>query len=115
LSLKDAENSQYPYQAYSAKFTLNEMDGTFNATILAAISTDTSNSAVSSASVGYNMITYSIKTDVQASSTKAATSSTVSRPAVSATTSTKSNGAASTVVSSGLIAGLVGLAAYIAL
>jgi hypothetical protein len=34
---------------------------------------------------------------------------------VSATTSTKSNGAASTVVSSGLIAGLVGLAAYIAL
>ena len=63
LNLRDSQNSQYPYQAYSAKFTyvpfhllcrvsilinsLDEMVGTFNATILAAISSDPAASSAS--------------------------------------------------------------------
>jgi hypothetical protein len=62
LSLKDSTNPQYPYQAYSAKFTyvpsnnypwqelinsLDQMDGSFNATILAAISSDPSAASAS--------------------------------------------------------------------
>jgi hypothetical protein len=37
LSLKDANNTQYPALAFSAKFTMAGMSGTFNATVQAQI------------------------------------------------------------------------------
>lgn len=40
LALKDTTNPQYNYQAYSAKFDIEDMTGKFNATVLAQISAD---------------------------------------------------------------------------
>jgi hypothetical protein len=131
LSLKDSTNPQYPYQAYSAKFTYVP----FNPPIL----TNTDKTALTRWTVLSTLLSWPPflpthllpphphqlpnlyvpsslqfnKTNSQATSTRA--SSTVSRPASTAATSNKANGAAATVVSGTLIAGLVGLSAYIAL
>ncbi|WVR06492.1 hypothetical protein IAU60_003523 [Kwoniella sp. DSM 27419] len=48
LNLKSPSNPQYPYEAFSAMFSISAMTGTFNSTTLAAISAGNGTSSVTS-------------------------------------------------------------------
>ena len=48
LALKDTTNPQYPYEAFSAKFTITNLSGSFNSTVLAEISAGASSGLPSS-------------------------------------------------------------------
>ncbi|WWC62768.1 uncharacterized protein I303_105365 [Kwoniella dejecticola CBS 10117] len=51
LSLKSESNPQYPYEAFSAMFTINSMTGKFDSATLAAIDAGNSTSSAASAAV----------------------------------------------------------------
>ncbi|TYJ58315.1 hypothetical protein B9479_000860 [Cryptococcus floricola] len=91
LSLKDSTNSQYPYEAFSAMFSIKSMTGAFNATVLAAIdASSSSSSAVSSSGKASSTASGSVAADV-ASATKS--SSTSSSTASSSAALTRVGGA----------------------
>ncbi|WVO18086.1 hypothetical protein L204_105787 [Cryptococcus depauperatus] len=50
LNFKDAKNPQYPYEAFSAMFSIKKMTGNFNSTVLAAIDAGSPSGATPSAS-----------------------------------------------------------------
>ncbi|KAG2076244.1 hypothetical protein BDR04DRAFT_1090175 [Suillus decipiens] len=80
LNLKDATNSQFPAEAFSAKFTLTGMTGTFNSTIQAEIN------GQSTAPIGATATSSASKTMMTISTTSAASiSSSKTSPSTSAT------------------------------
>lgn len=79
LNLKDATNSQFPAEAFSAKFTMTSMTGTFNSTVQAEINGQSTApigaTATSSASGTMKTVaTTSGSVSVSASGTKTSTS-----------------------------------------
>ncbi|ETW77355.1 hypothetical protein HETIRDRAFT_147901 [Heterobasidion irregulare TC 32-1] len=111
LNLKDTTNSQYPAEAFTAKFTMTGMTGTFNATVQAQIANAASASAVPSAASS----AAASATSAAASSSHASSSaaSKTGSSAASASSSAKaqnasSSGAGHVVVSS--VLGAVGVA-----
>ncbi|EIM87499.1 uncharacterized protein STEHIDRAFT_78462 [Stereum hirsutum FP-91666 SS1] len=94
------DTSAYHVQAFSSKFTMTGMTGTFNATVLAEMSSTASGSASSTASSA------SASSTKAASTTKASTASTATASASSDSTS----GAESRTIVNGVV-GLAGLAA----
>ncbi|WVQ73388.1 hypothetical protein IAR50_002959 [Cryptococcus sp. DSM 104548] len=116
LSLKDANNTQYPYEAFSAMFSIQSMTGTFNATVLAAIDADTSSSS-SSASASAGTSTKASKTSASGSVVAAAVSTTNSSSSASSSSSTASSGALTQagVAPMALALTLVGAASYFVL
>ena len=104
LDLKDPNNAQYPYTAYSAKFTIGNMAGQFNATVLAQI--DASNSSSVSTS----------GTASKAATTAVAAVTTVKTTASGSATSTPSSGAlASAHISAAALLAFAGAATLFAL
>ncbi|KAG0706583.1 hypothetical protein DFH29DRAFT_133204 [Suillus ampliporus] len=104
IALKDATNSQFPAEAFSAKFTMAGMTGTFNSTIQAEINgqstapigaTATSSGAASTAS--------------GAASTASGTSATLKTTTTGSSTSTSSSKAASASATQTGAAGKVGV------
>jgi len=98
LSLKDATNAQYPAEAFSAKFTLTNMTGTFNSTVQAEIN------GQSTAPIGATAS--SSATGATSAKTSATTSHATSATSSAKATSTSSTGAAGKV-------GVAGVACFI--
>jgi hypothetical protein len=105
LGLKDATNSAYYYEAFSAKFTINSMTGTFSASVLAELAANTTTSSTSAAASGS-------KTSAVAS---ASSSSKASGSVAAAAASTSKSAALPQLAAPGLLAALVGIAGWIAL
>lgn len=99
LGLKDSKNPQYPYQSFSAKFTINHLQGKFNATVLAQIQDDAPAPSAAAASV--------VASAKPSASAKASTSAGAS-PAKSTGAGSLSYG-----VSGTLVALFAGLATYV--
>jgi len=97
LSLKDAANPQFPAEAFSAKFTMTGMTGTFNSTVQNEINGQSTapigGTATASASV--SMKTVSTSSTASASGSKTSTSAT-------ATATTTKTGAAGKVGITGI-------------
>lgn len=76
ISLKDATNSQYPAEAFSAKFTMTGMTGTFNSTIQDEINGQSTApiGATASASAPGTMVTISTTSAASAKGSKTSTS-----------------------------------------
>ncbi|KII91691.1 hypothetical protein PLICRDRAFT_173503 [Plicaturopsis crispa FD-325 SS-3] len=114
LSLKDATTPQYPALAFSSKFTMNNMSGTFNATVQAQIdgqSTAPISSPTGATSSG-SSASASATTAKSSSSAKASGSATSSAANASA-----SNGASGLTVAgftafTGVVAAIVGNALF---
>jgi hypothetical protein len=87
ISLKDAKAPQFPALAFSAKFTMAGMTGTFNATVQAQID------GQSTAPIG------GAPTSAAASSGGAAATTTGSKPASAAASASKSGSAAASATS----------------
>jgi len=92
LSLKDATQSQYPALAFSAKFTMSSMTGTFNASVQSEID------GQSTAPIGGTAAVTSASTSAGATthSTMATSKSTSGSAAEGAAKTTSAAGAAST-------------------
>ncbi|KAJ7594263.1 hypothetical protein C8J56DRAFT_926316 [Mycena floridula] len=114
LSLKDATNPQFPAQAFSAKFTLTGMTGTFNAAVQAQIdgqATAPLAGATAAATVAPASSTDPSATSAKPTTTVASASHTTSSTKSSAS-STKSNSVSanfntgSTKIWAGVIAGV---------
>ncbi|KAG6331982.1 hypothetical protein ID866_7109 [Astraeus odoratus] len=108
LSLKDASQPQYPALAFSSKFTLTNMSGTFNSTLQAEIdgqSTAPIGGTTSAAATGTASSSATKLTTTVATSTKSASAS----ASASATSTSSSNGAGKHGVTG--VAGIVGIAA----
>lgn len=108
LNLKDASQPQYPALAFSAKFSLTGMSGTFNSSLQAEID------GQSTAPIGGSTSSSGSATPAaHAVTTTAAAATTASSAAASTATATsKSNGAGRHGVTG--LAGLVGAAAVLA-
>ncbi|RSH90930.1 hypothetical protein EHS25_010106 [Saitozyma podzolica] len=104
LGLKDATNSAYYYEAFSAKFTINSMTGTFSASVLAELAANSTTSSTTAASAS--------KTSAVAS---ASSSSKASGSVAAAAASTSKSAALPQLAAPGLLAALVGIAGWIAL
>lgn len=105
-TLKDTSNPQFNAEAFSAKFTLTGMSGTFNSTIQAQIDAGNSSGAGSatSAAAGSSTPAASSTSASSAASSKAASSSSSAKSTGSATpTGASSNGAAGILASAGLV------------
>ncbi|EIN14574.1 hypothetical protein PUNSTDRAFT_96536 [Punctularia strigosozonata HHB-11173 SS5] len=96
LNLKDANNSQFPAEAFSAKFTLSSMTGTFNASVQAEVDGTSTAPIGGSATAGASSGASS-----QTSSRVFATSSGSHSGSASATGSAASHSASSTATTSG--------------
>ncbi|THG99479.1 hypothetical protein EW026_g2865 [Hermanssonia centrifuga] len=105
LSLKDATNPQFPAEAFSAKFTLTGMTGTFNQTVQAEVdgaSTAPIGGATSAPASG------ATSSPPAATNSKPTSTSTVSSAASgSPTGATNSNGASGLAASFGVIGSVV--------
>ncbi|KZT28223.1 hypothetical protein NEOLEDRAFT_1129554 [Neolentinus lepideus HHB14362 ss-1] len=105
LSLKDATNPQYPALAFSAKFALSGMSGTFNSTVQAEIAgSSTAPLATPSATAATSSVA---KTSAVSSTSKASASATSTAKSASA-----SSGASQQIASTGLAA-IAGVAAAV--
>ncbi|KAJ3716587.1 hypothetical protein EV361DRAFT_911312 [Lentinula raphanica] len=94
LTLKDANNTQYPEMAFSALFTMASMTGTFNSSVSAEIA------GQSTAPIG-GSTTGSIAATTSAASSSAkvaAASTTASSKSTTASAASASNGAISSIV-----------------
>jgi len=107
LGLKDTANPQFPYTAYSAKFTLAGMTGTFNSTIAAAVSAAANPAAATAAATTPAAATSKPATSAPA----AATSSHPSSAATSAksTASAKASSGAVAVTVPGVVSSVTGV------
>ncbi|KAH9986280.1 hypothetical protein BJV77DRAFT_1071037 [Russula vinacea] len=111
LSLKDANQTQFNAEAFSAKFTLTGMTGTFNATVQAEIS---GSLAPSSGAAAATPAATSAATHAAAAGTSAPAGSTVKASASASTSSSsnsKNNGAGHMVVPR--VLGATGVAAMV--
>lgn len=106
LGLKDATNSAYYYEAFSAKFTINSMTGTFSASVLAELAANSTTSSTAAAASGS-------KTSAVASASASASKASGSVSAAAASTS--KSAALPELAAPGLLAALVGIAGWIAL
>ncbi|OBZ66820.1 hypothetical protein A0H81_13319 [Grifola frondosa] len=105
LSLKDASNSAYPAEAFSAKFALTGMTGTFNSTVSAQIAAASGSTSASTSGSSSGAST----TNAATTSNTASKTSSSSSKAASATTSAKAaNGAIS--IAAGAFTGIAGAA-----
>lgn len=104
LGLKDTTNPAYYYEAFSAKFTINSMTGTFSAAVLAELAANSTTSSTAAAASGS-------KTSAVAS----ASASKASSSASAAAASTSKSAALPELAAPGLLAALVGIAGWIAL
>ncbi|KAN0109075.1 hypothetical protein V8E52_009709 [Russula decolorans] len=109
VNLKDANQTQFNAEAFSAKFTLSGMTGTFNSTIQAVISGSTNPSGAASTAAA----TSGSGSNTNPSGSTAAAASTVkpNAAASSAAGSSKSNGAGHMVVPR--VVGATGIAAIV--
>jgi len=99
LSLKDSTNSQFPAEAFSAKFALSGMTGTFNATVQAQITGSSSPSSASAAPATAAVTSGSGLATQRVSTTSASSASTVKASTAStAGANSKNNGAGHMVV-----------------
>ncbi|EPQ51813.1 hypothetical protein GLOTRDRAFT_48439 [Gloeophyllum trabeum ATCC 11539] len=116
LNLKDSTNPQYPALAFSAKFTMKGMTGTFNSTVQAQID------GASTAPLAQPTAASAATTGASAAHTTAATSSKASSASGSATASAKaaaaSNSGSQQIAATGLttvvgvVAAVFGLAIW---
>ncbi|GJE86328.1 hypothetical protein PsYK624_024080 [Phanerochaete sordida] len=107
LGLKDATNPQFPAEAFSAKFTLTGMSGTFNSTVQQEVDAGSSASAPgagasSTGAAAASNTGASAPSSPAATSSKASTSSSKSA-APSTTGATQANGARGLFTSAGLV------------
>jgi len=109
VNLKDPNQTQFNAEAFSAKFTLSGMTGTFNSTVQAVISGSTSPSGAASTAAA----TSGSGATTKPSGTSAAAASTVKPDAAasSAAGSSKNNGAGNMVVPR--VLGATGVAAIV--
>ncbi|KAG9047931.1 hypothetical protein FS837_001188 [Tulasnella sp. UAMH 9824] len=102
LNYKDAATPTVPYTSYSAKFTLNGMTGTFNATVQAQIS----GSAAASPAASTPAASPAASTTGAAAAKTTAAASSAAKASASATSS--ANGAIS-VTAPGVVSSTIGL------
>ncbi|KAK1925888.1 hypothetical protein DB88DRAFT_485490 [Papiliotrema laurentii] len=105
-NLKDSKNPQYNYQAYSSKFEIDSMTGTFNATVLAQLAADNTTAATTASSSN------------STSANSAAVSASASKSGSSASASaSKATGAAAANMASpaAALVAFVGVASYFVL
>ncbi|THH18887.1 hypothetical protein EW146_g2179 [Bondarzewia mesenterica] len=107
LNLKDSTNSQFPAEAFSSKFTLTGMTGTFNATVQSQINAAASAASGSSSSTASASATTSAATS--ASHSSSATSKTASVSA-SASSTAKAQTANTSGAGRAVVSGTLGLA-----
>lgn len=83
INLKDATNSQYPAEAFSAKFTMTGMTGTFNSTIQDEINGQSTApiGATATSSASGTMVTVSKASTTSSSGSKTSTSTSTSATA----------------------------------
>ncbi|KAJ8579767.1 hypothetical protein M405DRAFT_834264 [Rhizopogon salebrosus TDB-379] len=115
LSLKDATNTQYPAQAFSAKFTMTGMTGTFNSTVQAEINGQSTAPIGATASSSATGVTSSAKTTGTTSPTSSHASGTSSSAKASSTSSTGAAGkvgVAGVACFIGTLASLLGTALF---
>ncbi|TBU38982.1 hypothetical protein BD309DRAFT_970729 [Dichomitus squalens] len=111
LGLKDATNAAFPALAFSSKYTMSGMTGTFTAEELAQISAAVSSGAAATTSAAASNATPAGTTTTSATASKITTSKAVSgtSSAASSTASTsKSNGASTLPLSA--LTGVAGVA-----
>ncbi|CAD6577599.1 MAG: hypothetical protein TREMPRED_001986 [Tremellales sp. Tagirdzhanova-0007] len=122
LALKDTNNPQYPYEAFSAIFTINSMSGTFNSSILAEISGSSSSSMASSTIMSTSTVTSTHASSATVTVLAAAAtatgsaaskaSSVTSAVAKESSTSAQSGAIPRLATPFGLMLGVAGLAGY---
>lgn len=78
LGLKDSAQPQYNYQSYSARFTLNNMSGTFNSTVQATLADINGSSVVVSSSSSSSKSASATATPTKSNSTAAGAAVTTS-------------------------------------
>ncbi|KAL4067427.1 hypothetical protein V8B97DRAFT_917627 [Scleroderma yunnanense] len=103
LALKDAKSPQYPALAFSAKFTLTNMSGTFNSSIQQEID------GQSTAPIGGATASVSASGSVSHTTAAVTAITSTTSKAATATSTSKSNGAGKHGVAG--LAGFVGVAA----
>ncbi|KIP09954.1 hypothetical protein PHLGIDRAFT_34176 [Phlebiopsis gigantea 11061_1 CR5-6] len=106
LNFKDATNSQFNAEAFSAKFTLTGMTGTFNSTVQAQIDAGNSSagsSASSPAASSPTSASSAITSSAASGSSKAASSTGSAKSTASATGASTSSGAAGVFANAGLV------------
>ncbi|WWC88558.1 uncharacterized protein L201_003469 [Kwoniella dendrophila CBS 6074] len=111
LSLKSESNPQYPYEAFSAMFSISSMTGQFNQTVLAAIeASNSSSTAPLSAAVGGSASASKTTVGLAASAS--------SKSSSSASSSAKSTSGAlplKDALPAGMLLGAVGFVSYLVL
>jgi len=93
ISLKDATNTMYPAQAFSAKFTMTGMTGTFNSTVQAEINGQSTAPIGPSSSTSAVGATSSPKASTMTSSVKASASASGTSSSAKASSTTKTGAA----------------------
>lgn len=109
LALKSAADPQYPYEAFSAKFAIAGMTGTWNATVLAQLaSTGATTNASTSVAAAVSSASSAVPTAASV------TTATQRVGASSASASAKpTSGAVARLAAPGILAGAMGIAAYL--
>ncbi|WRT67948.1 uncharacterized protein IL334_004922 [Kwoniella shivajii] len=114
LSLKSETAPQYPYEAFSAMFSISSMTGSFNQTTLAAISA--SNSTTVSSSNGSSSNSSSSGSSASSKVTAGlAASASKSGSSASASASKSTSAALKDVVPAGMLLGAAGIVSYLIL
>ncbi|KAG1732133.1 hypothetical protein EDB19DRAFT_1640403 [Suillus lakei] len=96
INLKDATNSQFPAEAFSAKFAMTGMTGTFNSTVQAEIN------GQSTAPIGATATSSASGTMKTVSTTSSSTSGSKTTTSTAATTTATKTGAAGKVGVTGI-------------
>jgi hypothetical protein len=115
LSYMDPTNPTYPYTAYSSKFTLNGMTGTFNASVEAQISgaasaTSAAVGATTVAAVGTTTAANTMATVVTTKITSSASASTAK-----SSSTAKTNAAFGTMAIPGVVSSIAGVTVIVGL
>jgi len=108
LAYKDPATPTFPFTAFSAKFTLAGMTGTFNATVESEISGAATGAVAASTSAAVVATTTPVATGMTTSKAASATSTGTAKATTSAAKSTSTSGAIN-VSSSMTMVSLVGL------
>jgi len=95
LALKDTANPQFPYEAFSAKFSLSGMSGQFNASVQAQV-----NGVTTAAAAGSTSGSASSSTPAVSGASTAASGITTAKASTTANAAAKSSAASSSAPSS---------------
>jgi len=113
LSFKDPTNPTYPYTAYSSKFTLSGMTGTFNASVEAQIS---GAAAATSAAVGTTTVAaVGTTTGANTAATVVTTRITSTSSAAKSSSTAKTNAAVGTMAIPGVVSSIAGVTVIVGL